>query len=316
MSDCQHFEGLILRLDGGDTEAIAPDDRAALHAHCRDCTACGSLLVLHQELLQAESSIPEPSDADLQRLSSSVMSRVARPAAAFGGSFWPDLVSLFRLHPLAVAQLVAVMLVVAAISGRWTVDPQVRLDDQAFLAELDRQAAGSLDVNEYLDGPLTYTNVAVHTVGTERVSLSFNICRRVSLQTDLASPLTREVLLAMIVDSPSPGARLRAMQLLARSGAAHLRDVVVFALHGDPDLAVRLEALAVLQQHEQDPAVQDALLAALRADPSVQVRLTALEHLVDLQVDPEIIFNTIHVVDLDGDAAVMQRAAHLQERDI
>ena len=110
MKDCQHFQEMILALSG-DPGQLRGVDLDGLRAHCRDCGDCRRLWELHMELVAAEELIPEPSHQDLKRMRAGVLSRVDRPGAAERGSFWRDLLGLFRIHPMAGAPIAALRLV-------------------------------------------------------------------------------------------------------------------------------------------------------------------------------------------------------------
>jgi len=310
MSDCREGRRLIAGYQTGDLDA---DGLVKLEDHCRDCADCRSLLRAHDALLDLGDAAPLPADRDFARMRDGVMARLDRPAGTKGtGSLWTDLRAFLGAHPVAAAPAVVLALVAAVFFGRWTAAPGDPGD--ALMSELARQASLRQGVHEYLDNPLTYTNVSVRPRG-DRLALSFDVQRHVDLEADLDSPLARDVLLATIVDGPGLGSRLRAMQLAPAIPDAGLREALAFILRNDPDVAVRLGALDALAHHADLPRIREALLHTLGADPSVQARLQALEHLAGRQIDPDIIRSAITTQNLDGDAALLQRAVQLQRRE-
>lgn len=243
-----------------------------------------------------------------------IFSRIDRPRQArVTGSFWADLKAFLGTHPVAAAPMVAMVLIGAVFLGRWSASSP-NYGGDALMQELSRQAAMRQNVTEYLDNPLSYTNVSVRPRG-DRLALSFDVMRHVDVETNLDSPLARDVLLATIIDGPSGGQRLRAIQLAPTVGDDSLIEALTFTMHNDPEPAVRLEALDALARHPDLPQVREALLQTLGADPSVQMRLLALDHLVGRQVDPAILQRAITTQRQDGDAALLQRAVQLQRRE-
>jgi len=309
MIDCTHCRDLIADFQAGE---IDTNDLVTLEAHCRECPDCRALVRTHDDLLALGESIPLPDDRHFGRMRDGVFARIDRPAQP-GGSFWSDLKAFLGAHPLAAAPAVVAVLVAMVFVGRWTVTPD-GYDGDALMRELTHQAALRQDVTQYLDNPLSYTNVSVRPRG-DRLALSFDVMRHVNVEADLDSPIARDVLMATIVDGSSGGQRLRAIQLAPAIGDASLVDALTFTLHNDPEPAVRLEALDALSRNPDVPQVREALLHTLSTDPSVQMRLLALEHLVGRQVDQTTLEQAITAQRQDGDAALLQRAVQLQRRD-
>jgi len=141
--------------------------------------------------------------------------------------------------------------------------------------------------------------------------LSFDVTRRIDVETTLDSPLAREVLVYAMIDPSNMGSRLEAMAAAGRSPDERLKDALTFILLNDPSMPVRLKSLEILSQHASDPVIQDALLASLSQDPSVQVRLLALESLAGRHVDPKVIRQAIGENPDKNGRAVLHRAAEL-----
>jgi len=315
MNDCRDSRRLIADFQAGDIDA---DDLVTLEAHCRDCPDCRALMSTHDALLALGDSVPLPEERYFARMRDGVFERIDHPERRVppdqgSGSFWADLRTFLNAHPMAAAPAVLAVLVTAVFLGRWSVSPSGYGGD-ALMHELSRQAALRQDVTQYLDNPLSYTNVSVRPRG-DRLALSFDVMRHVDVETDLDSPIARDVLLATIVDGPGGGQRLRAIQLASDIDDVRLLGALTFTLHNDPELAVRLEALDALVRSADRPLVREALLHTLGADPSVQMRLLALEHLAGRRVDQETLERAITNQRQDGDAALLQRTAQLQRRE-
>ena len=127
------------------------------------------------------------------------------------------------------------------------------------------------------------------------------------------SPVVREVLLHAILEPSALGTRLQAMELTPEILDPALQEALVFTMHHDPALAVRLEAMAVLSRHPFDARVREALLATLREDEAVQMRLLALETLAGQEVDPSQLERVIREAGQESDPAVLMYAATLGE---
>ena len=88
-----------------------------------------------------------------------------------------------------------------------------------------------------------------------------------------------------------------------------VRDSVIFALHHDENLAVRLKALSLLAGQPADAVVESAVTTTLLEDESVQMRLEALDYLATHTSNPESIRQAIEQTDDAVNAALMVRLA-------
>jgi len=293
---------------------ISSSDEAEIRRHARDCPDCGALLELHEDLGALGQEIPEPSLAELHRMRSRILHEAAsREDRLSWRSIGRGFGALLRIQP-AGAIVILAMLSAGALLGRQWPAGAGEIDDARLLQAVQEQAASVAGVSGYWDAPFFYANVSARPAGTGQLALSFDVCRHVEAVTPLGSALARDVLLQAILEPTSVGTRLKAMSLAQGIVDGRLREVVIFALHRDPSLAVRLKALEVLMQSPYDPHVEEALLTTLRGDGAVQMRLQALECLTARQVDPTTLRQTIGAVGLESDEAVMLRAAELIHR--
>ncbi len=304
MSECHHDE-LITAFVEGDPDA------EAVHQQCPDCQ---QLLELHAALENLGERLPEPSEAELRAMRKGVLAQIRRAEKpAQRGSFWSDLATLLRAHPVAAAVPLAVGLFVAALLlGRWTAPS---LDDRLLL-EIRQQAALKQGLDEYWDAPFSYTNVALRPQANRNLALSFDACRHIELETPVDSPVASDVLLQAILEPSTLGTRMKAMQMTPQIMDGRLKDALIITMHSDPDLAVKLEALSVLNRYPYDATIQKALLTTLQKDEAVQMRLLALDYLADQRVDPETIRQTITETELEGDVAVMRHALELRNQGL
>ena len=107
------------------------------------------------------------------------------------------------------------------------------------------------------------------------------------------------------------GTRIKAMEIAPTTMNPKLEEALVFTMHNDPDLAVRLEALSVLTRVPFNDKVQEALMTTLRRDDSVQMRLLALERLAENRVRIETLRRVIDESNMESNPAVMQHAIEL-----
>ncbi len=316
MSKCKKFEDLIQEYIAGEASA---ERLEPLRAHAERCPECSRVMEAHEELLRRMKDIPEPSEDRFRDMRASVIAGIRRegreragraePARPFGWGLW------VRLAPRpAFAAAAAVVLLAGGFALGRLSSPPAALTESLLLREINMQASMDKGLSTYWDTPFVYSNVSARKLGGQRVSLSFDVTQHVDVNSNLDSPLAKEVLLHAILDSQSMGSRFEAMELAREDMDPKIEEVMIFTLLNDPSLPVRLGALDILKNHASDPDVRDALLKSVGQDPSVQVRFLALECLAGQHVDPGVIRRAIGDPGDDAGRAVLERAAQLRDK--
>lgn len=302
MSDCRRFESTFESLLAGDLDE---DALGPVLTHGRTCESCRSLLELHGALRELGSRAGEPDEAELDRRQERVLHELRRGRARR------------PLRIAAIAAGVTIPFAVGLLAGR-------SLPGRAgggpggassrLIETLGAEAASNRVLADVEDSRFTYSNVAFRRLEGDEVALAFDVTTHLEVVKPVRSDLVREVLAQALLDPSSIGTRLKAMSLAAGELDPKLEDAIVFALGHDVSLGVRLEALAVLSGHLDDPEVQSAVMVALRDDPSVQVRLLALESLASHRVDHDRIRDVIRGGEGPGDEALMVRLAEYEKK--
>jgi hypothetical protein len=310
MKECPRSEELIRKLVAGE---ISSSEWESLRQHAEACEDCRQILEVHEELSDMAHDIPEPAENDFRVMRMNVMAKLARQRPSGWKTFWQDLGFFLRAQPTGAVLVLALFLAGAVYLGRWSATPS-RVDDGLLMRTIQTQAATATGVAEYWDTPFSYSNVSARPLPAGQLALSFDVCWHMDVVTRQESAVAKDVLMHAILEPASVGNRLKAMGLTERITDPKLRDAVVFALHHDPNVAIRLKAFEVLSQYPFDSNVQDALLATLKRDESVQMRFQALEYLAGRRVSSETLRQTIDEGGLESDPAIMQRAIELAQQ--
>jgi len=322
MKECQHFQKIIQNYVTGE---IPPSELESLRKHCSSCPDCRALLDLHIEMSELGGTIPEPKERDFEAMRGRVMHEISRRTQSDRSMnrrwSWG---TVFGLRPALALPLAAVLLLAAVYMGRWSAAPPdgtvahntVTYNDDMLLQAVSRQASVQQGLDGYWDTPFTYSNVSVRPVAGGNVDLSFDVCRHINMVTPVSSPVAKEVLMHTIINPEPMGTRMRAMEAAAVTMDPELEEALIYTLHNDPDLSVRLEALSTLKRFPYSDRVHRALITTLREDDAVQMRLLALDRLADRQGQRETLQQVINEADLKDDPAVMQRAIELINQPI
>lgn len=322
MSECERFEPTIEAYVAGelDDNALGP-----LLSHCRACADCRQLLELHRDLVALASQAPDLHDDDLDAVHARVLRTVdSHPntsearAEVPGRSAW----SLLAGTPLrAVAALAAVLVFVAglgagrALSGRAGAGGNGGVTKR-LVSAIGADASSNLKLADVEDSRFTYSNVRFRRLDDQRVTLDFDVTTHVQLVEPVQSEIVHEVLVHSLLNPSSTGTRLKAMAYAGGAREPKVREALIFAMQRDENLAVRLQALAILSDHLSEPEVESAVLTTLRSDESVQMRLMALDSLAARSVDHDRIRELIQETDRPGDEALMIRLAEYEKKQL
>ena len=308
MSDCDRFEETIRAHVAGEPVA---DDGGALARHAEQCADCRALLSLHGTLIDLGTRQEQPAPARLAAMRSAVLREIARPRSpARERSPW---LAAFALRPLTAAAAAVLLFLTGFAAARIRFDGTAS-PGQLLLREITAEAATNRSLVDVEDSPFIYSDVTFRRLEDGRVALDFDVTRHVSVVEPPGSELVQDVLAQSLLSPSHTGSRLKAISLAAGAMAPKVRDALIFALHRDDNLAVRLKALAILSgQPGADPAIEAAVLATLRQDESVQMRLLALDYLAAQRFDRGAIRRAIEETDDPGAAALMVRLGQYEK---
>jgi hypothetical protein len=318
MKECKDYREMIQSYIAGE---ISPANLDSLYHHCQSCPDCGQLWEMHSNLAAAGEELPQPPEDGLQAVRANVLARIIRDERAGAENNrdrqadswhtrWWDLGALLRARPAVALPMAAVLVVVSVIAGRMSV-PAQQSNDNVIMREISQQASRQTALIDYWDTPLSYTNVNARPVAGGNLDLSFNVSRHVRIVTPMGSPVAREVLMQAILEPAEAGTKMKAIALTPRVMDPKIKEALILTMHHDPHLAVRMEAMSVLETAPYDSVLQKAFLTTLHGDEEVQMRLQALEYLAQKQANKSTLRRTIELSKLEGDTPVYQHAIEL-----
>ncbi|MBN2431341.1 MAG: hypothetical protein JXQ27_07690 [Acidobacteria bacterium] len=311
MNECRKVQAHIRKMAAGQEPSALPE---AMRQHMRQCGGCRELWELHARLAEGDMAAEFPTAEEFAGMRRAVRQRIqARPRLAVRASFWQDLDLLLRAHP-AVGAIMAVILLAGVFwLGRATMPGAgVSGGEEWLLQDLQQHSGRIHDIRDMWDSPYVYSNVSFRPVEGGGLEVGFDVTRHVSLKVGRDSSLMKGILVHALLDSSTMGHRLEAMDMTDVAADARIRQAVIYTLHHDPELAVRLKALEVVARGGPGPDVQAALLGTLRQDTSVQMRLRALEHLAAMETDGQAIREAIFSAGQASDPALWVRARELR----
>ena len=301
----------LMECVSGDSPQVS--DRRLLQ-HAAECQSCGELLWIHLRLTAAEPNIPMPSAAQFADMRGQVLQRMT-PGYLSGELREPSgsgtLKSLFEnlfLNPLfAYALLILMVLSTAIYQG--IESPPVAPWSSLLLSEIGREAVSSTGFQESSDSPYILSNLSIRPLAQDRVSLAFDVLTHLETVRNHDDPLVAEALVQSLISNTNLGAKLKAIAFSEEMPGRKVTEGLVYAALRDRNPAVRLSALGVLTQFENDPLVQRACLEILASDDAIQMRLIAVDY---LGRNPEVLRQAIDQKWSQDPALRLRAATYLQ----
>jgi len=310
MKECERFEGMIQAYLADELSEAEADD---LRQHCRRCNECGEVLELHTDLTEWGRELAKDDSVDFTSMRAAVMRRIAsttdrmeRPRR------WRRPSRPFVLRPVPALGAALLILVAGAVVGRSLFAPPP-METERILREMSEEAATNRRLADVEDSPYIYSNVSFQKLADDRIAIGFDVTTHVEAVEPVSAPLVKEVLVHALLN-PSPlGARLRAISYAEGMMEPKIRDALIFSMHHDEALAVRLKALSMLGEYPMDEETRSAVLETLREDEAVQMRLLALDTLAKEGVDLGLIRRAVQETSSESAPALLVRIAELEQ---
>jgi hypothetical protein len=239
--------------------------RRGVEAHAHECAGCGAILAEERRLslLLSQREGTEPSAYLLRRCRADLAAAIAAETAPAARAWRPAWVTL---SPVGAA----VILAVGFLAGR-------------FLPPLGPERPGRVAGLETPAGEAGSTVAGVSDLEadpeSDRISLSYDVLRRASLQGSTKDPRIRRLLVETVRDSLNAGLRLEALLALSRQVEEEdARAALLRAVSEDDNPGARLMAVGALGRLAgRDAEVRGALVRALLSDGNPGVRVRAID---------------------------------------
>lgn len=301
-NDCRQFQQIIEAIVAGEPAAGGSENLAR---HCRTCPDCVRALEAHQNLSEVGRRFDDAASKDLEALRSRVLTQITRPPRP---GWIAALSSPFKMQP-AMAALFVIVIFVTGFATAWIQSESVEGIEQRLVTEITAEAASNRSLIEVEDSRYTYSNVTFRRLDNKTMALDFDVTTHVSVVEPVESELVKEVLVHSLLGPSNTGSRLKAISYASDVMEPKVRDSVIFAMHHDENLAVRLKALSILAGQPPAASVESAVTKTLLEDESVQMRLQALDYLATHTSNPDSLRQVIEQSDDAVNAALMVRLA-------
>jgi hypothetical protein len=187
MKNCDRFENSIQSLIAGDPELEQLEE---LIAHCKICRDCRELFEMHRNLARLGTKFNDMESTELSEVRASIVEKVAeknrqRPQRGWLVAFRTPLI----IRPLPATAFIAAIFILGMVAFHG-VD---RSADIAGGAANDAFINASLKDVE--NSSYTYSNVALKYLDENRVSLEFDITKRIGIVEPASSKLVKGILM-------------------------------------------------------------------------------------------------------------------------
>ena len=282
---------------------LAPEQRANLEAHARECAACSAAIAREQHFHQALAASHQPADGmdpdglllarcrselaealdelDGTYAATGVGRRAGWRGALRAGAWWATARRTLVLHPaFSLAILVMAGFLAGILSQRWPstepagAPPVLTVSAPPKLTDEQLQNAGGASINWVTPAGSRDPSVQVQFMSQTPLSVT-----GAPQDADVRRALTYVLANGEQFD---PGARLNSLDALrSLSADVDVRQALCVAARTDRNPGVRIKALETLQGLEADPMVRQTLIEALASDANPGVRVQAINLLVN-----------------------------------
>lgn len=254
---------------------LGAPEREALEAHLAQCGNCQTSMERIRRLQALVSRRPEPGPDILVQCRQRLEATLDREQYGWRKLFADAYAAIS--NPSRVAA--ALTLLVFGFGLGWMIRPRVgKIAQTGSLIGSGRPVESTVTPDLGTIGSISQVS---QDPETDKVRITVNSERRVTLEGSLDDPRIRQILVDAVKTYSNPGIRLDTLDALRqKSDNPSVEDALLYALQHDPNAGVRLEALRSVPSMNWDAKVQTALVDAVQHDANPGVRVEAIDDLV------------------------------------
>jgi len=292
MKECKKYKEMIIKHI---SSSLSRSDMKQLELHANNCPDCGELLKIHQNLNKNKEAIPLPQKDEFRVLRQNVIRKIRISQSQGNFTYFIKISEIFKKTEFAYA--LAVIFLIFGLYGFFNSTPAGYTIPSDLIEQIDYSAQHNNSFTDIANSPYTYSanspytysNVEIQNMDNRQIRLGFNVSTYVELTRKKDDPLVKEILAQSIINTEQTGSRLNTISYAEDIIDPKLKETLIYVLHNDPVVSVRLKALNILTKYTNDNEIQKAFLKVLKREESVQMRLTVLEYLMSSRVDANLI---------------------------
>jgi hypothetical protein len=266
---CQDYQRQIVLDIYGE---LNEDEKFGLETHLRECDGCRQALTEQTDfsntLADDVSSFEIPSDllVESRRALANELDNIERKRSwwrvpAFSVVFTP-------MRMLESAALIAMGLAFGVYISNHQISSSPAAGEVAALSSLPQ------------NGRVSNVRIVNSDSSAATVEFTGDIVQPLRFTGTIADDTTRRLLFSAVQDSMNAGARMQAVEVLARGSAeASVKEVLIHSFLNDESLGVRLKAFEGLKPFAGDDKVRLAFMQALMSDPNEGLRVAVVDAL-------------------------------------
>ena len=195
MKNCEKFENSIQALIAGNPQLNQLEE---LVEHCRICPDCRALFEMHRTLSNIGSKFDEMESADLEGARRSIVDQVVAKTGRRSRSGWlAAFRTPFMMRPLGATALMAVVFILGMVAYHY-------VDRSASVStDWTEEALSDTSLTDAENSPYGFSNVAVNYLDNNRISLTFDISKRVAIVEPANSERVKKILMHSYSTSPT-----------------------------------------------------------------------------------------------------------------
>ncbi len=280
MDKCKKYHDLIIKLIA---LGLNEKEHVILNEHISTCNDCANYLFLHKNIEQSQKDIPMPSSDEFRIMRQNTLRQIRLSDSSKLTSLINQIKSLFVKVEFAYS-IAILFLIFGLYSLFYPYINQGKIPSD-LIEQIDYTAQQNHSLSDIENSPYTYSNIEIKEMDDQRIHLGFNVSTYIELTREKNDPLVKEILAQSIINSRQTGAKLSTISYAEEIIDPKLKEILLYVIQNDSDLAVRLKALNILTRYANDDQIQNAFLSVLKKEESVQMRLMVLDYLTANKID-------------------------------
>jgi len=304
MNHYREIKKLIKKLQAG---VLDPAGREQLNRYLEQHPKYKDLYRIHEVLSNSSVPLPEADTEQLSRMRAEVL-RIIRQKEEQVPGRWQLLIEKIRDYgtrpEMAVA---AITLILGFFLGR-ALPPDTNTPTSDIMKTITVLAKENKKLEDIKKSPYIFSNVSMKEVGTNNISLSFDVTTHLDMVGKKDDPLVRDILAQYLLNPTNVGSELKTIAYTEGIVDRKIKEALIFSMNHAPVLAVRLKAMQRLYENKNDPQIQEAFLKVLGEEESVKMRLLAIDYLTTSQFPAEAVQKALSESEIAKSPAVLIKA--------
>ncbi len=304
MNHYRKIKKLIEKLQAG---VLDPAGREQLNRYLEQQPDYKDLYLTHELLSKSLVPFPDADAEQFSRMRSEVLRIIRQNEEKVPGRLQLFIEKIHDYGSRPEMAIAALTLIIGFFLGR-ALPPDANTFTSDIMEKITVLAEENKKLEDIKKSPYIYSNVSMDEIGTNNISLSFDVTTHLDMVGKKDDPIVREVLAQYLLNPTNVGSKLKTIAYTEGIFDRKIKEALILSMNHAPVFAVRLKAMDRLYEYKNDPQIQDAFLHVLREEESVKMRLLAIDYLTTSQFPADAVQKALSESEISKSPAVLIKA--------